>query len=71
MMYIRDVNDESLKQRDMIVRRAKDAVATVIVNVSEGVCVCWMRISKEEIKKKELKSGRTIFWFQFLFCSKF
>ena len=39
MLYIRDVNDEYLRQLDMIVRRAKDAVATVTVDVSQGICV--------------------------------
>ena len=52
MMYIRDVNDEYLKQLDMIVRRAKDAVATVTVNVSEGVCV-WGNSSIERLELSE------------------
>ena len=51
MMYIRDVNDEYLKQLDMIVRRAKDAVATVTVNVSEGICV----IGSSTLESLELK----------------
>lgn len=53
MMYIRDVNDEYLKQLDMIVRRAKDAVATVTVNISEGICVFGSsKIERLELKEK-------------------
>ena len=51
MMYIRDVNDEYLKQLDMIVRRAKDAVATVTVNMSEGTCV----LGSSSVERLELR----------------
>ena len=36
MMYIRDINDEYLKQLDKIIRHAKDAFASVTVNISDG-----------------------------------
>ena len=39
MLYLRDINDEYLKQLDMVLRRAKDSIATVTVNVTEGICV--------------------------------
>ena len=51
MMYIRDVNDEYLKQLDLIVRHAKDAVATVTVNVSEGICI----LGSSSLESLELK----------------
>ena len=39
MLYLRDINDEYLKQLDLVIRRAKDSIATVTMNVSEGVCI--------------------------------
>ena len=39
MMYIRDINDEYLKQLDKIIRHAKDAFASVTVNISDGSCI--------------------------------
>ena len=53
MMYIRDVNDEYLKQLDMIMRRANDAVATVTVNLENGTCILGSsRIEGLELKEK-------------------
>ena len=57
MMYIRDVNDEYLKQLDMIVRRARDAVATVTVNVSEGICI----LGSSSLESLELKEKNESF----------
>ena len=39
MMYIRDINDEYLKQLDKIIRHTKDAFASVTVNISDGSCI--------------------------------
>lgn len=39
MLYLRDINDEYLKQLDVVTRRARDSVATVTMNVSEGICI--------------------------------
>lgn len=39
MLYVRDVNDEYLKQLNLAIRRTRDSVGTVTVNVSKGVCI--------------------------------
>ena len=51
MMYIRDINDEYLKQLDKIIRHAKDAFASVTVNISDGSCI----IANSRIASLELK----------------
>lgn len=39
VLYLRDVNDEYLKQLDTVIRRTKDSVSAVTMNVSSGVCI--------------------------------
>mgnify|MGYP000951840204 CR=1 FL=1 len=51
MMYIRDINDEYLKQLDKIIRHAKDAFASVTVNISDGSCI----MANSRIASLELK----------------
>ena len=51
MMYIRDINDEYLKHLDKIIRHAKDAFASVIVNISDGSCI----MANSRIASLELK----------------
>ncbi|WP_370792998.1 EAL domain-containing protein [Blautia sp.] len=51
MMYIRDINDEYLKHLDKIIRHAKDAFASVIVNISDGSCI----MANSRIVSLELK----------------
>lgn len=51
MMYIRDINDEYLKQLDKIIRHAKDAFASVTVNISDGSCI----MANSRIVSLELK----------------
>ena len=51
MMYIRDINDAYLKQLDKIIRHAKDAFASVAVNISDGSCI----MANSRIASLELK----------------
>ena len=51
IMYIRDINDEYLKHLDKIIRHAKDAFASVIVNISDGSCI----MANSRIASLELK----------------
>ena len=51
MMYIRDINDEYLKHLDKIIRHAKDAFASVTVNISDGSCI----MANSRIVSLELK----------------
>ena len=39
MLYVRDINDEYLRQLDMVIRKSRDFVATVSMNLSAGVCL--------------------------------
>ena len=46
-----DINDEYLKQLDKIIRHAKDAFASVTVNISDGSCI----MANSRIASLELK----------------
>lgn len=39
MLYVKDINDDYLKQLDEVMRKTTDSLGTVTVNVSEGYCV--------------------------------
>ena len=39
MLYVRDINDDYLKQLDEVMRRTKDSLGTVTVNVTRGKCI--------------------------------
>ena len=39
MLYVKDINDDYLKQLDEVMRKTTDSLGTVTVNVSEGCCV--------------------------------
>ena len=49
--FRRDINDEYLKQLDKIIRHAKDAFASVTVNISDGSCI----MANSRIASLELK----------------
>lgn len=39
MLYVRDINDDYLKQLDEVMRKTTDSLGTVTVNVSKGKCI--------------------------------
>ncbi|WP_443770082.1 hypothetical protein [Anaerostipes sp.] len=39
ILYVRDINDEYLKQLDVIMRRATDALGMVSLNITKGICI--------------------------------
>ena len=39
MLYVRDINDDYLKQLDEVMRKTTDSLGTVTVNVSKGMCI--------------------------------
>ena len=39
MLYVRDINDDYLKQLDEVMRKTMDSLGTVTVNVSKGMCI--------------------------------
>lgn len=39
LIYVRDLNDDYLKQLDVVMRRSNDSIGFVSVNVTKGVCM--------------------------------
>ena len=39
MLYVRDINDDYLKQLDEVMRKTMGSLGTVTVNVSDGMCI--------------------------------
>ena len=39
LMYVRDLNDDYLKQLDVVMRRSNDSIGMVSINVTKGICM--------------------------------
>ena len=39
MLYVKDINDDYLKQLDEVMRKTTDSLGTVTVNVTKGICL--------------------------------